>query len=127
MELPGCSKDDVAITLEEGGEVLRIDGQCPARGEQPAGPRFSRRFGLSKEIDVSRTGPSGVSASMAHGVLTVFLPKVHKPEALKVPVEQVEAVAASRSNEHRGDVACGEAARDDPKHCLLIDPKYYFV
>ncbi|KAG5180244.1 hypothetical protein JKP88DRAFT_223316 [Tribonema minus] len=112
IELPGCSTDDVNITLEEGGEILRIDGQRPARGQQPAGPQFSRRFELNKDIDVSRTGPSGISASMVHGVLTVFLPKVRKSEAVKIPIERAETAIASTIDEDRDDVPRGEAETD---------------
>eukprot|EP00611_Tribonema_gayanum_P031021 TRINITY_DN8800_c0_g1_i1.p1 TRINITY_DN8800_c0_g1~~TRINITY_DN8800_c0_g1_i1.p1 ORF type:complete len:239 (+),score=33.90 TRINITY_DN8800_c0_g1_i1:70-717(+) len=112
IELPGCSTDDVTITLEEGGEILRIDGQRPARGEQPAGPQFSRRFELNEDIDVSRTGPSGISASMAHGVLTVFLPKVRKSEAVKIPIERAEAATASKIDEDCEDLPRGEVETD---------------
>ena len=89
-ELPGLTKDDVHVTLEQG--VLTIQGKHEAqKDEQKEGVRwverargsFHRALALPEEVDAEK-----VTASYRQGVLTVTLPKVPeaKPEVRTIPI-----------------------------------------
>jgi HSP20 family protein len=76
-ELPGLSRDDFQIHIQEGKLTLR--GQRPTQGdcceqyhrvERGHGP-FSRTFVLPLPVD-----PDGVSAELTGGVLTILVPKL---------------------------------------------------
>src|SRR5438309_9256708 len=74
-ELPGLSRDQIDIQVEDSRIVLRGErgGQAPCeqyhRVERGHG-RFSRAFALPEPIDVAR-----VSAELKDGILTVTIPK----------------------------------------------------
>ncbi len=89
-ELPGMSKEDVQVTLEN--NVLTIRGQKKANTEQKEGDvhRIERRYGsfersftLPATVDVNR-----IDAQYKDGVLTLTLPKAEeaKPRAIDVKV-----------------------------------------
>ena len=89
-ELPGMSKDDIKVTLEDG--VLTIGGEKKRstetnedsfrRTERVYG-KFSRSFNLGDRVSADK-----ISASFKEGVLTVALPKADevKPKAIEVKV-----------------------------------------
>ena len=88
-ELPGLTRDQIDIALEEFRLTLR--GQRPA--ESPATPArryhqverghgaFARTFEFAAKIDVD-----AVSADLTMGVLTVKLTKASPPPARKIEV-----------------------------------------
>lgn len=89
-ELPGMSKEDVQVTLEN--NVLTIRGQKKANTEQKEGDvhRIERRYGsfersftLPATVDVNK-----IDAQYKDGVLTLTLPKAEeaKPRAIDVKV-----------------------------------------
>ena len=89
-ELPGISRDDIKVTLEE--KTLTIEGEKKAateggegnvhRSERAYG-RFSRTFQLGTQVDTEN-----LSAVYKDGVLTLTLPKAEaaKPKEIEVKV-----------------------------------------
>ncbi|HID11924.1 MAG TPA: Hsp20/alpha crystallin family protein [Candidatus Latescibacteria bacterium] len=87
-ELPGMSKDDVKITLQD--SVLTIsgekkcqttDGETLLRTERYYGP-FQRSFTLPSSVQVD-----AITATLENGVLTVKLPKAEEAKPKSVPIE----------------------------------------
>jgi HSP20 family protein len=90
VELPGLSKDDVKITMEN--NILTIQGEKKQEKEEKRGDyhRTERVYGSFQR---SFTLPSSVKndkieAQYKNGILTVTLPKVEeaKPKAIEVKV-----------------------------------------
>ena len=89
-ELPGVSREDVKVRLEDG--VLTIEGEKrnaseekekgACRTERTYG-RFHRSFKLSSEVDADK-----ISAVHKDGVLTLSLPKAEaaRPKEIEVKV-----------------------------------------
>jgi HSP20 family protein len=89
-ELPGISKEDVQVTLEN--NVLTIRGEKKTNAEQKEGDvhRIERRYGsfersftLPAAVDVNK-----IDAQFKDGVLTLTLPKAEeaKPRSIDVKV-----------------------------------------
>ncbi len=87
-ELPGLTKDDVSITIEE--KVLTLTGERKWDDEESknefhrverAYGSFSRAFTLPSVVDASK-----VEAKFDHGVLTISVPKAEevKPRQIKI-------------------------------------------
>jgi HSP20 family protein len=90
VELPGLTKDDVKITMEN--NILTIQGEKENEKEEKRGDyhRSERVYGSFQR---SFTLPSSVKndkieAQYTNGILTVTLPKVEeaKPKAIEVKV-----------------------------------------
>ncbi len=90
VELPGLTKDDVKITMEN--DILTIRGEKNQESEEKRGnyPRSERVYGSFLR---SFTLPSSVKndkieAQYKNGILTVTLPKVEesKPRTIEVKV-----------------------------------------
>jgi HSP20 family molecular chaperone IbpA len=87
-DLPGCTKDSINITFEDG--VLTLDAS-PAAGRRPETAGFLRReyglgafrreFRLGEDVNVE-----AIAADFVDGVLTVQLPKVPAPAPRKVTI-----------------------------------------
>jgi len=87
-ELPGLSKDDIEITLEN--DILKLSGERRFekdveekeyhRIERSYGT-FTRAFSLPSRVDAS-----GVSASFTDGVLTISVPKVEEAKPRKIDI-----------------------------------------
>jgi len=87
MEIPGVQKKDLDVSLENG--VLRVEGRIdfgkydgfePVYSEYNIG-HYARSFTLSDQID-----PSGISAELANGVLTLTLKKVKEAAARRIEI-----------------------------------------
>ncbi len=89
-ELPGLTKADVEITVENG--VLSLSGEKKEEFEEGSAEsgryvlerrygRFQRNFSLPRGIDADK-----VKAQFADGILTITLPKVAaaKPRQIKI-------------------------------------------
>lgn len=87
-ELPGLSKDDIDITLEE--NVLKLSGE--RRWEQDVNEEqyhriersygtFTRAFSLPSRVDATQ-----VEASFKDGVLTVTVPKMEEAKPRKISI-----------------------------------------
>ncbi len=87
-ELPGLTKDDINITLEN--NVLRLSGERKLekdvkkdsyhRIERIYGA-FSRAFALPQQVN-----PEGVQAVFESGVLTVTVPKAEQAKPRKISI-----------------------------------------
>ncbi|KAH7331938.1 hypothetical protein KP509_20G059000 [Ceratopteris richardii] len=87
--LPGLSKDEVKVQVEE-GRVLQISGER-RKEETTQGEKwhrvervhgsFLRRFRLPENVKVEE-----VKAGMENGVLTVTVPKMQKPSAKTIDI-----------------------------------------
>jgi len=87
MEIPGVQKKDLDVSLENG--VLRVEGRIdfakydgfePVYAEYNIG-HYARSFALSDQVD-----PSGISAELANGVLTLTLRKVKEAAARRIEI-----------------------------------------
>lgn len=87
-ELPGLTKDDINITLEN--NVLRLSGERKFekdvkkesfhRIERTYGA-FSRAFSLPQQVN-----PEGVQAAFDNGILTVLVPKAEQAKPRKISI-----------------------------------------
>ena len=89
-ELPGMTKDDVEITIEN--NVLTIRGEKKEEKEEKGKERylferfygsFQRAFTLPVPVDEAK-----VNADFRNGVLKVHLPKSSEVKGRKVPITQ---------------------------------------
>ena len=87
LEVPGVSKDDIELTVDEG--KLRISGERKAPEEERADYYSERRYGpfervvrLPKQFD-----PESVEAAMSDGVLHVTLAKRPEAQPKKITVK----------------------------------------
>jgi len=85
-DLPGVGKDGVSATVEAG--VLTIEGRAGRsdtdgsvlyREYEPSD--YHRHFALGESID-----PTGITAEITNGVLTVHLPKAESAKTRKIEV-----------------------------------------
>jgi HSP20 family protein len=85
-DLPGVSPEDLKVRLEDG--ILTI--QATAKHSIDAEPiyrefelyNFFRQFELSEQVDQER-----ITASLNHGVLRLYLPRVEKAKPREIPVQ----------------------------------------
>ena len=87
-ELPGLTKDDINITLEN--NVLRLSGERKLekdvkketfhRVERTYGA-FSRAFALPQQVNAE-----GVQAAFENGVLTITVPKAEQAKPRKIAI-----------------------------------------
>jgi len=87
LEMPGVSKDNVDIQIEN--DVLRVEGKIDYSAYKEIEPvyteynigHFARAFELSNKID-----RDAITAGVEDGVLTLTLPKVKEAMPRKIPV-----------------------------------------
>jgi len=86
-DLPGVPKDALDIRVD--GDTLTLEaqislplpeGMAPHHVEVEL-PRYRRRFSLSKELDAEH-----ITAELAHGVLTLRIPKAEHAQPRKIAV-----------------------------------------
>jgi HSP20 family protein len=87
-ELPGLTKDDINITLEN--NVLRLTGERQFekdakkdnyhRIERTYGT-FTRAFALPQQVE-----PEGVQAAFENGILTITVPKAEQAKPRKISI-----------------------------------------
>lgn len=90
-DMPGVSKQDVDIVLEEG--VLTIEGHAQAFGEDDLELRrqeyevgdFYRRFAVGEGLDVS--DDADVQARMNDGVLQLTIPKAKRYQPRQIEIQ----------------------------------------
>jgi HSP20 family protein len=88
MDLPGVSKDEVEVTVEDG--VLKISGERSRSREESDGDysrversygRFYRSFRLGQQVD-----PADIEATHENGVLTISLPKAEESRPHRIDI-----------------------------------------
>lgn len=96
VELPGVAPEAVELVAEEGTLLVRGERAAPvlADGERAVlverrHGRFARRFRLPKHADLQE-----VTASAAHGVLTIRVPKALPSQPRRITVQPSVAEAA---------------------------------
>jgi HSP20 family protein len=89
IELPGMTKDDIKVTIEN--DILTISGERKAESRQEdknyirterAYGSFSRSFTLSDEIDTEK-----INADYKNGILSLTLTKQEKAKPKEISVE----------------------------------------
>jgi HSP20 family protein len=87
-ELPGLTKDDINITLEN--NVLRLSGERKFEKEvqkesyhriERTYGAFSRAFALPQQVDAD-----GVQAAFENGILTITVPKAEQAKPRKISI-----------------------------------------
>jgi HSP20 family protein len=89
-EVPGVSREQIVLALEESRLTLRGERADRRLGEgvlhfhqiERSSGAFSRTFEFADTIDVDR-----VAADLTDGVLTVTLPKIPTPPARRIQVK----------------------------------------
>eukprot|EP00563_Minutocellus_polymorphus_P009089 CAMPEP_0181024032 /NCGR_PEP_ID=MMETSP1070-20121207/2357_1 /TAXON_ID=265543 /ORGANISM="Minutocellus polymorphus, Strain NH13" /LENGTH=275 /DNA_ID=CAMNT_0023101065 /DNA_START=47 /DNA_END=874 /DNA_ORIENTATION=+ len=103
VELPGVKASDVAVSLEQDGRVLRINGtRQEKKGDMAYESKFSKDFVLNKDVHVE-----GIDAKLADGVMSIVAPKEPKvePKSISIPVkEEVPEVAEQAVDEETAKV-----------------------
>jgi len=91
MELPGLSKDDVQISLEDGLLIIRGEKKTEQENKEDDYHYYERRFGKFERVfrinsDVKQ---DKVEASFKDGILTIELPKADtaKPKQIAISVK----------------------------------------
>lgn len=89
IELPGVSPEQVEVTTEK--QVLTVQGEKPApevQGEPSSWRVIERRRGaFRRTFQLPETAAEDrISASFAHGVLTVLVPKAEVPKPRKIEI-----------------------------------------
>ena len=89
-ELPGVSKEDIQVTLENG--VLTIAGECRSEKEEKEGERILRQERRSgKYMRSLRLGTQinekAIKANYKDGVLELILPKAEEVKPKKITVD----------------------------------------
>lgn len=74
LDLPGFTKDDIALTLDN--DILKLTGETPA--DRPFGGKVERQWKLGENVD----GPA-TTAHLENGVLELTIPK--KPKVVVEP------------------------------------------
>ncbi len=86
-DMPGIEPGSVDVTVENG--VLRVEGRAHVEvpvgyelvGQEYGAGKYRRDFTLSEAVDTE-----GIKAKVAHGVLTVTLPKRAQVKTRKVEI-----------------------------------------
>lgn len=87
-ELPGLTREQIELAMEDSRLTIRgRRHEAPPAGDaryhqvERGHGAFSRTFEFADKIDAK-----GVTADLTDGVLTVSLPKITPPPAIKIPV-----------------------------------------
>jgi HSP20 family protein len=88
IELPGVRREDVDVTLN--GNELLVTGEVKERKREGLFRRRTRRVG-EFEFRVTLPGylrADGIEASLAYGVLKVYVPKAESTKSSKITVSE---------------------------------------
>lgn len=89
-DMPGVSKDNLNLRLEaqnltvEGSMALDLPADMESRYAEVRHQYYERTFALSRELDGEKA-----TAELAHGVLTIRIPKTAEAAPRKIPVNVV--------------------------------------
>ena len=88
-ELPGVSKDDVSISLEDGVLAIRGEKKHESKEETDEVRRYERTYGIfQRSFVVSDSIDSdAIDATFENGVLTLTLPKAEKAKPKQIALK----------------------------------------
>jgi HSP20 family protein len=88
FDLPGVSKDDIAVELEDGGLTVTAERERTDEVKDERFYRFERRFGtFTRTIGVPQgVDESKIRADYRDGVLEVAVPKPEQPKPRRIQV-----------------------------------------
>lgn len=109
MEVPGVAAQDLDVTLESSGRVLRVKGSRKYRGakdEVLQEAKFEQAFELSPNLDID-----GLKVSLADGILDISAPKLQPSvRKLEITKKTISAEQEEEGNEDLSSVAEVEVA-----------------
>jgi HSP20 family protein len=113
-ELPGLTKDDVQVELDDDALVIRGKSQAKREVKEEAYYRAERSFGaFYRRLPLSfEVQPEQIRASMTDGVLEVRIPRPVETatEPTKIPVTSSESVDGASKDTPATNVAPGMEA-----------------
>ncbi|KAK9829935.1 hypothetical protein WJX72_008738 [[Myrmecia] bisecta] len=80
LDVEGLTREELRVELDMDSDTLVVKSNA----------RVYRRFGLPEDVNFD-----GISAKLQGGELSIFLPKVPKPEPINIPIEDGDAPSAS--------------------------------
>lgn len=88
VDLPGLTKDDVSITVEDNRLTIRGERHDESRTEKENVVRMERTFGtFYRSLRLPKTvNENKIQASFADGVLSVEIPKTEKSKPKKIKI-----------------------------------------
>jgi HSP20 family protein len=88
-DLPGVDPKDIEITTEDGVLTLRGERAAPAADQSGSATHRERVFGhfVRRFVLPESANTDAITATHAHGVLELVIPKQAKPEARRIKVE----------------------------------------
>ncbi|NLB61109.1 MAG: Hsp20/alpha crystallin family protein [Clostridiales bacterium] len=87
-EVPGISKDELSITLEDGLLKISIEKEENVENSEKNYIHKERRYtSTSRSMVLSNAASDGVKAKLDNGVLTVTVPKI---EPVSPPINPIE-------------------------------------
>ncbi|GKY90851.1 hypothetical protein MPSEU_000057900 [Mayamaea pseudoterrestris] len=113
IDMPGVKADDLSVELEDDGKVVHISGHRKFEKEGVVTEsRFEKHFTLRDTVD-----PSGLTARLEHGVLTLEAPMSKEIQPKKRPI----AITEGPSNQGETDLNVLGAKKDSGKGSLLTE------
>ena len=91
-ELPGLSREDVEVELEDGVLTIQGEKKYEKKEENAQGLLYERRWGtFSRRFTLPRAvAADGITADLADGVLTIRVPKAEEAKGRKIEVRAGE-------------------------------------
>jgi HSP20 family protein len=113
MDVPGVSRENLEIDLDNDVLTVRGERPVPYRDEDGAGPRrVERTFGrFERSIRVPRgLDPESIEAALSNGVLRLRIPKPEtmKPRKIEIkagPADETETIEATARDARPGEGA----------------------
>lgn len=99
LEVPGIAPQDLSVSVDQG--EVKVEGKTTRHGIEYA---INRRFRLPRDAEAASS-----AAALAHGILTVSVPKAARPAARKLKIDQVESGSGAAAEAVEGADAHGDA------------------
>lgn len=87
-ELPGMSREDIEVELEDGVLTIQGEKKYEKREENAEGLLYERRWGtFNRRFTLPRAvSAEGIEADLQNGILTIRVPKAEEAKGRKIPV-----------------------------------------
>ena len=88
-ELPGVAKEEIALSLDEGRLVIRVEREERSNEEDKGYVHRERRYcSMQRGVFLKDAGQEGVKAKLVDGVLKIEIPKV--PQVKRSRIIEIE-------------------------------------